>query len=380
MHTDIELGPTFFGSIRGDLLAPLLLRMAMSETSSSSKAVLRSIYALSSVHLRRDTQAFAHQAKALSLLSTSLDETRPAAAAFQNIAASMLLLTCELSNVSNSKVWSIHLCGAKQMIAHHLQGRIMDDELYSVIKDWVFYHEVFTRFALVHCVGQCKWKPSCFDLPISGSIVIASEVPKVSGTQSTSPLPLTRLQNDVSQVGYSREILDCVLAITSLVYDIQVFPLESSLRSRRIMEIERQLHLRRGHSASSKSEQAEVVRLFRIAAIIYLNRIAQGASSAVLSTFHTTAVHDGLALLESIDVGKVPWPLFVIGCEASTDVRRERILQRMDAASTESKVSTPRALIEAFWVQDDLDTTQELTYLKKLSGIIMMVPTLPSFV
>lgn len=72
----------------------------MSDTSNSSSAILRALLALSSLHMKGDA-AFAYQAKAVSLLSASLKETRYTEVAFQNIAASMLLCTYE--------VWAILL-------------------------------------------------------------------------------------------------------------------------------------------------------------------------------------------------------------------------------------------------------------------------------
>jgi len=93
---DLASGPQLFGCLRGDRLAPLLLRMAMSSDSTSSKAMLRALLALSSLHISKDDRAFAYQAKAISLLNVSLTQSQDSAVAFQNVASSMLLCTFEV--------------------------------------------------------------------------------------------------------------------------------------------------------------------------------------------------------------------------------------------------------------------------------------------
>lgn len=96
LYLDIKSGSHLFASLQGDILAPLLLRIATSDTSSSSKAVLRAILALSCLHLRRDAEASAYRASAISLLSASLKAGSEVKVAFQNIAASMMLCIFEV--------------------------------------------------------------------------------------------------------------------------------------------------------------------------------------------------------------------------------------------------------------------------------------------
>lgn len=191
----------------------------------------------------------------------------------------------------------------------------------------------------------------------------------------------------MSTIGFSREVLECVLAITSLVYDSQVLSLDSAVRYRRVTEVERRLRLQYrltgeiniGQESGRDFETRVVNRLYQLAALIYLDRIAHKTSSEHQSTFHTTAVSDGLALLACVEVREVPWPLFVIGCEAATDVQRKQVLRLFDAERAADDGPTPRRLMEAFWIQDDLDTTRKLTYVKKMSGVICALPSLPSF-
>jgi hypothetical protein len=181
--------------------------------------------------------------------------------------------------------------------------------------------------------------------------------------------------------------LGCILEITNLVYDLQVLTLDPILRNRRVTEVERQLRLDQqiGDRITVEQEGGRhdeipvVVRLYKMAALIYLERIRYETSCEPQSTFDANAVADGLALLACADVREVLWPLFVIGCEAATDAQRRRVLQFLDAESLGIHLLTPRRLITAFWIQDDLDVIRELSYVKKMSGIICTLPYLPSF-
>jgi hypothetical protein len=171
------------------------------------------------------------------------------------------------------------------------------------------------------------------------------------------------------------------------VYDLQVLSLDPILRNRRVNQVERQLRLYQqvdgemvmGQKGGRHDRMPIAIRLYKMAALIYLERIRYETSNESQSTFDTNVVNDGLTLLACIDVREVLWPLFVIGCEATTDAQRRRVLQFLNAERVDTDVLIPQKLIEAFWIQDDLDTTRELSYVRKMSGIISTFPFLPSF-
>ncbi|KAK5674426.1 hypothetical protein LTS10_012814 [Elasticomyces elasticus] len=211
----------------------------------------------------------------------------------------------------------------------------------------------------------------------------------VSTTIHVQPhvLALTRDKDEISTIGCSREVLECILAITNLVYDLQVLSLDPVLRYRRINELERRLRLHQRIGRETGTVQADgrdskelaVIRLYQMAALIYLDRIGHESSSEIGTTFNAAAVNEGLELLACVDVREVPWPLFVIGCEAATDVQRKRVLGIMNIEMVGTGVPTPQRMMEAFWIQDDLDTTRALTYITKMSGVISTLSSLPSF-
>ena len=96
MHQDNQEGSQFFSSMQRDALAPLILKVALLDTSAASKAVQQALLALSCLHLRRDAMAAIYKTRAISWLSRSLTPATESRVAFQNAAASMLLCTFEV--------------------------------------------------------------------------------------------------------------------------------------------------------------------------------------------------------------------------------------------------------------------------------------------
>jgi hypothetical protein len=97
LYADIQTGAHIFASNQGDVLAPILLKIAVSDASVSSTAVLHAILGLSSSHMGRHEEALAYRASAVSLLSYSLGSGNTEKIAFQNIATSMLLCMFEVN-------------------------------------------------------------------------------------------------------------------------------------------------------------------------------------------------------------------------------------------------------------------------------------------
>lgn len=92
----MKSGSTIFASLSGDILAPLMLKIALTDTGAPPKAVLHAILALSYLHKHQYAKALAYRASAVSLLSSSLEAGSSVKVAFQNIATSMLLCMFEV--------------------------------------------------------------------------------------------------------------------------------------------------------------------------------------------------------------------------------------------------------------------------------------------
>lgn len=76
----------------------LLLKMSLSDDSLASTAVLQAMLALSSLHLHRFAEGYAHRARALSALISSAKELHKCKETLQHIAAHMLLCLFEVSH------------------------------------------------------------------------------------------------------------------------------------------------------------------------------------------------------------------------------------------------------------------------------------------
>jgi hypothetical protein len=172
------------------------------------------------------------------------------------------------------------------------------------------------------------------------------------------------------------------------VYDLQVLSLDPILRYRRVTEVEHRLQSHQqktreekavGRKDNRDSKVSVIIRLYQMAALIYLEHIRHWTSDERQPILQNKAVHDGLTLLACVDIREVPWPSFVIGCEAVTDIQRGRILQLLNTEKFDVGGPTPRGMIEAFWIQDDLDTARKLSYVEKMSAVICAAPSLPSF-
>ncbi|KAM0254901.1 hypothetical protein ACHAQJ_006338 [Trichoderma viride] len=128
-------------------------------------------------------------------------------------------------------------------------------------------------------------------------------------------------------------------------------------------------------------DRDKTTELYRIGALIYLNRGALGYSGHELR--HRNLVNKGLDIL----CGKLtyipPWPVFMIACEATDDSQRMTALEILTKAGEEPRsynMRLLRLLVEACWNQDDLhDEEEALDYHSKLRVVIQTAPYVPPF-
>lgn len=134
-------------------------------------------------------------------------------------------------------------------------------------------------------------------------------------------------------------------------------------------------------SRTSNKDNEKIVELFRLAALIYLERASRNFSGQSASLDRWT--HDGFTILQSLDTGSYPFPLFILACEARNDDRRMVILRLL--AHSAQKPHLPhlravRTLIQTAWVQDDLQVDGDLEYIRKLNLVLSSSNVIPSFV
>lgn len=124
----------------------------------------------------------------------------------------------------------------------------------------------------------------------------------------------------------------------------------------------------------------KTTELYRIAALIYLNRAALGYSGDEFR--HKNLVSRGLDILCGELPYIPPWPVFMISCEARDDSQRMTALRILTRAGEEPRSYNMRLLqelVEACWNQDDLHDDEAIEYHLKLRLSIQSAPYIPPF-
>lgn len=108
-------------------------------------------------------------------------------------------------------------------------------------------------------------------------------------------------------------------------------------------------------SAEERSKVLLTAELYRIAALLYNQRIHAG----YLDRCHEREFFliQAFQTLGRLPICTSPWPLFVIACEADSDDQRLvilRMLDHMDEARNIGNVFVLRDIILSFWKQQDL--------------------------
>ncbi|KAK9427515.1 fungal-specific transcription factor domain-containing protein [Lipomyces doorenjongii] len=349
----------------------LLVRLALSDSSPSSMAVLQSALALSSFH-RHGLQAdvFRFKARALRTLITSCTPSIESPTVVQHIAASMILCHLEMLGMPNAvSLWFCHLSEAKYLI----DNAGVDSQYFqrfSGLLGWVEYHMVMSRFSIRH------WYIN--EEPIKG---IKNSVPVDQGTcQLRKVKDVSYCSHEILRYLYI--IFEMIRQPTDLLYHNDEY--ENSLRclESRITNIVPLVPEGISDTMSGLSTAwVATIELFKLAALIYLKRASRNFSGT--SPQIDAMVERAYVLLDDLEAFNPAFPLLIIGCEARTDVQRMRILEHIERAMKTSSLRSLHGLqniLQQIWVQDDLAVDYELDYLNRLDAVITSYRIMPSFV
>jgi hypothetical protein len=129
-----------------------------------------------------------------------------------------------------------------------------------------------------------------------------------------------------------------------------------------------------------RDRSGSIAELYRLSALIYLETVARGASRASLKA--DKWIQDAFKTLETLKICERPFPLFVVAVGASTEYQRAVIL-KVIASTLEERplgaISSVKRMIQAAWVQDDLNPEQELDSLLKYNTVISANRSPPAF-
>ncbi|TVY37674.1 hypothetical protein LSUB1_G005727 [Lachnellula subtilissima] len=369
----------------------LLVRLALSDSSPSSMAVLQSALALSSFH-RHGLQAgvFRFKARALRALIISCNHCIESPTVPQHIAASMILCHLEvcssmglylllnkhspalkmLGMPNAQSLWFCHLSEARHLIDNAGLDRQYFQGEFSRLLDWVEYHMVMSRFSHRH------WYINVESIKETRNFASVGQ-----GTCHS--------QKVKSASYYSHEILrhfcimfETIRKPTDSLYHSDEY--ENSLRclENRITNI---VPLAPEGISDTMSGLSTVwvstMEIFKLAALIYLKRASRNFSGT--SPQIDAMVERANILLEDLETFNPAFPLLIIGCEARTDEQRMRILEHIERAMKTSSLRSLHGLqniLQQIWVQDDLAVDYELDYLNRLDAVISSYRIMPSFV
>ncbi|KFY12546.1 hypothetical protein V492_03819 [Pseudogymnoascus sp. VKM F-4246] len=352
----------------------LLLQMAVSDDSPSSKAVLLSILALSSLH-RDGQQEHAAQLKqsAIQALLASPEKHLSPEAGIKHIAAGILLASFEMLRKDSG--WVGHICGAKGVITAVQGQRYVPGSDMSVILGWIYYYDVMARFSIRHWRVNMLQEASC---------------------DNTWPPDLCEMQFVFARISFAKQIPDISShchQIIQLLYEVcntLLYPWGPQYHDDEYRKSLDELELRLTKSVSLTGEATSqgviketsaVLELFRLSTLVYLERASRNFSGQ--STKLDQWVEDSFSILTNLNACQHPFPLFILGCEARTDSRRIAILGLI--AKTEEhlhvrSLQEVKELIQSMWVQEDLDVNGEIGFIRKLNLVLSSNGVVPGFV
>ncbi|KAI6779242.1 uncharacterized protein J7T54_007769 [Emericellopsis cladophorae] len=153
--------------------------------------------------------------------------------------------------------------------------------------------------------------------------------------------------------------------------------LESIFNGKHVPEEER---MDLSQSAPSQHRMFAVMELYRLAALIYLERASRNfsGSSPKLATWAGAA----FAMLATMGVLKYNFPVFIIACEARTDKQRIVILdclEKTQASQPTAGTAMVKDMIQRAWAMDDLDPAGDVDYMEKLDVVVSGWDSMPSF-
>ncbi|KAK5655541.1 hypothetical protein OQA88_5472 [Cercophora sp. LCS_1] len=333
-------------------LGKLLVKIAVDGDSTSSQVVFRSIIAFAALHRHQvHTQAVQLKISALKTLGTaSTSDAIGTAEAIQHIAAGMLLLSLEIHQAScTSGDWTWYLDGVKEVIRNANLDEDSDSPKLSMLLDWIYYHDVLSRFCLSHwklevveaipeprrCLGSSVFRP-----PPTGLLQDAQIAVKRDSHVESPALVLTGLLAEVSATASSD------LSDSASNSDKENFLKILEWRIRNLAVIS---------SANESTGNGSVTELFRLAVLVYLNRAAEDA----LNSYKTTQKHveRAFSLITQMETCIRQFPLFIFGCEARSDDQRRAVLDllsRTEKQQSSRSCNYVRIILQASWAQDDL--------------------------
>ena len=147
-----------------------------------------------------------------------------------------------------------------------------------------------------------------------------------------------------------------------------------------LVELEQEItQLTSTNTPEEVEHSAQVSHLYRLAGLIYLERVLKDApTKGRLARWTADAFH----IVKQLDICERPFPIFFVACEARTDEERQvilAILERTQQRSIGNGSCLLQQMIESMWVQQDLASdSEEMDYVDALNATISSSELLPT--
>ncbi|KAK8073096.1 hypothetical protein PG996_006444 [Apiospora saccharicola] len=335
-------------------LGQMLLRIAGAGGGTSfGVAVQQSLLAFASTHRHGvHTRAAEHKIAALKALADISGCEIGTAEAAQHVAAGMLLCSYEMHHSScTTGHWLSYLIGIQDIIRATGLDTVRHDPDIAMLLDWAYYYSVLARWSRQH------WQRKEFAGVQLAPMRLHSQLLSEMCDGSLTPLPLEE-SNSKDQPEYKGylQILD---------WRIRGLPSTPGCDD---------------FGADSEAK----LELYRLAMLIYLNRATESTLNQT-SAKTQQQLDRGFSILSQLGLCDQQFPIFILGCEARSDVEREAVLgliQRTEKHGTSRSFNYASRLLEAFWAQNDLGSFDRrgLGYRDRLSDVISRCRVLPIFV
>ncbi|KAL2865884.1 Zn(II)2Cys6 transcription factor [Aspergillus lucknowensis] len=329
-------------------LGRTLIRMALTDSSPSSRAVRYSLLGLSSLHrYELQSQCFEFKISAIKALNEATHTDIGPAEALQHVAAGMLLCSFEIHKAScTSSQWRWFITGVKHVLNASALLPFRQDRVFCALMDWVIYHEILGRFSLLH------WRPAA-QLEEHPPSAACTRVDLLPPTPTNTLLRL--FSAGCHLLATNRDLGPASEPLRDEAWAIQALPIPDNADP--------------------------TFELFQLSILIYFNRVTSYALEPQRTT--QSRIQRGLAIFSTLHSCPRQFPLFIIGCEARTEEERRTVLELIDR--TEKSASSRStfivgALTNRVWVQDDLAGDQEVGYREKMDAIVSVCSLLPTFV
>jgi hypothetical protein len=124
---------------------------------------------------------------------------------------------------------------------------------------------------------------------------------------------------------------------------------------------------------------ADITELYRLASLVYLERASTNSSgpSTKVQGWLDKAFH----ILEKQSACQHPFLLFILGIELHNDAQRKLVLNlvhQTDVGSRTLAMENAYRMLQAVWLQDDLETGRVLDYRVKVKAVLSVSEILPS--